>query len=396
MRTVAVLSSFHDPTKQQQEENENVPLSQQYSTAGSSAGAQSIATGPATPQTPTASREESPYKVYELPATKPSFLSFPTAASVFGSTVGTFVLNNYLNLGPIKASSVAALVATMILPEKLATAALCGSFAGMAKVAVIPGLTPSALLGLLCAVLLSLFDYKKWLLGMGGRLGLIAQCACTSQFIFSSIFLSVATTSSPEAALIGRVSNWKQVVLQLPQVSAFTVIGALFMKYWKKFLAGTSKQLSTSVAAVGATGLVSSILLPASFVGPAFCGSFVAMSAPSKLPTVVSLIWASVLAGISQQALAGVMLGGWGGKLGTAAFMGVLAYTQMIKKFTPVLVEETNPKMAEVAVPRPSSDLFLPHQELEAIAAVEEQRSQQDAKDLEQPQENNDLPENLE
>jgi hypothetical protein len=50
------------------------------------------------------------------------------------------------------------------------------------------------------------------------------------------------------------------------------------------------------------------------------------MSAPTKLPTYGALLGASIMGGLCQQSLAGVLLGGWGGKLGTAALMGVLSY----------------------------------------------------------------------
>ena len=50
------------------------------------------------------------------------------------------------------------------------------------------------------------------------------------------------------------------------------------------------------------------------------------MSAPAKLPTYGALLGASIMGAVSQQSLAGVLLGGWGGKLGTAALIGVLSY----------------------------------------------------------------------
>jgi hypothetical protein len=50
-----------------------------------------------------------------------------------------FVLTNLLSLGPVQGSSVTGLLATLVLLEKLALAASCGSFAGMARTVVIPG-----------------------------------------------------------------------------------------------------------------------------------------------------------------------------------------------------------------------------------------------------------------
>lgn len=107
------------------------------------------------------------------------------------------------------------------------------------------------------------------------------------------------------------------------------------MTSWKDQFASYSQRLSTSVAAVGGTGLLASLLLPASLAGPVFCGSFVAMAAPDKVPNATALLGASLLAGVAQQCMAGVMLGGWGGKLGTAALVGVLAYIGL-QKMMPV------------------------------------------------------------
>ncbi|CAB9528010.1 expressed unknown protein [Seminavis robusta] len=284
-------------------------------------------------------------EVFKIPAgVKPSFkVSVPTVASVFAATVGTYFLNNHLAMGPVRASSIAGLVATMVLPENLAIAAFAGSFAGMAKGAVIPGLAGSAVLGLVCSAVLTTFDNKKWLVGVGGRLGFIAQCACTAQFLVSCLFMA----PTPPAAFIGRGPlDFRALTLQLPMVAGFTVIGALFMRLWKKALADKSKRLSNSVGAVGATGLIANLALPAALAGPVFCGSFVAMAAPTKLPNVKSLILASFLAGAAQQSLAGVMLGGWGGKLGTAALMGVLAYTTLAEKvFRPKELERPEDNM---------------------------------------------------
>jgi hypothetical protein len=275
-----------------------------------------------------------------------------SAASVFGGTVLTFVLSNLLSLGPVQASSVTALFATLVLPEKLALAALCGSFAGMAKNAVIPGVSASLVLGVVCAGMMAWFDKRKWLIGVGGRLGFIAQCACTSQFLVSSLFL----TPSPPAALIGAYPGIGKLLSRLPSVSLFTTVGALFMTFWKEALTrkaknkGSSdvmnslyKRMSNSVAAVGATGLIASILFPASIAGPAFCGSFIAMSSPAKLERYGALVGASLMGGACQQMLSGVLLGGWGGKLGTASLLGVLGYNMLVNAKTAITEGKESP-----------------------------------------------------
>lgn len=251
-------------------------------------------------------------------------LSSQEISAVFG-TVLTFVLNNYYALGPVQASSVTTLFVSLVLPEKLAIPAVCGSFAGMAKTTVIDGVKSSLILGCMCAIMLKIFDEQKWLVGVGGRLGFIAQCACTFQFVVTSFFHN----PSESAALIGYYPKIGELISGLPLICLSTVVGAIFMKAWKEIIILQSqnktyfqsvyKQLSTNAAAVGVTGLIATLLSPASIAGPVFCGSFISMSSPSKLSSWRALIIASLLGGLSQQLLSGVLVGGWGGKLGTAS-----------------------------------------------------------------------------
>ena len=251
-------------------------------------------------------------------------------ASVFAGTVLTYWLNNVQGLGPILSSSVTCVVSALLLPEKLALASVCGSFAGMAKPTVIES---STYLGLMCAFMMALFDKQKWLIGVGGRLGFIAQCACTSLFL---IVTAAGSPPKPPAALYGKYPDVTKLLSGLPSVCTSTTVGALFMSFWKEFFANLTKKdyneavrplfkrLSTSSAAVGVTGLLAAAFLKPSLAGAAFCGSFIAMSSPARLETYGALIGASIVGGLSQQMLAGVLLGGWGGKLGAGALFGVL------------------------------------------------------------------------
>ena len=98
------------------------------------------------------------------------------------------------------------------------------------------------------------------------------------------------------------------------------------MRAWKRQTLKVSDKLSSSVTAVGVTGIVGSLLLPASAAGSFFAGSFVSMSSATCLPNTFALAAAAALAGVWQLGLTGVLLGGWGGKLGSAALLGVLSY----------------------------------------------------------------------
>jgi len=311
------------------------------------------------------------YKLYELPTnaktkSMDATVSVGKFASVFVATVGTYYMNNVMAMGAVKASSITATIAALLLPQTWAVGALCGSFAGMASTAVIPNMVGTVgALGLLTAVMMAFFDYKKVLLGTGGRLGLIAQCACTTQFFLAALFAAPGAPSTGAAMISVAPWDMPKLLLDLPTVASFTALGALVTKQWMSFKANASRDLadaseeaftpagkwllkilswktgmlSRSVGAVGGAGLLASTFLPAHLVGPFFCGSFVAMSAKNQLPDTTSMFWAAMLAGVAQFSLNGVLLGGWGGKLGTAAAMGVVAYTKFANREQPEEIE---------------------------------------------------------
>lgn len=108
------------------------------------------------------------------------------------------------------------------------------------------------------------------------------------------------------------------------------------MRGWKELLAkqisskneainGVLRRLSGSVAAVSVTGLAFAYA-SSKVAGTAFCGAFIAMSAPAKLASYGALVGASAMGGISQALISGLLLGGWGGKLGTASLLAVVMY----------------------------------------------------------------------
>ena len=284
------------------------------------------------------------------PSTKSAVSSFvkneslQKVVTITAATALTYMLNNVYDMGPILASSITTFLSAMILSENFALAATCGSFAGMAKATVIPDFTSSIVLGITCTLMMTVFDHFSLLLGVGGRLGFIAQCACTFQFIVSSLLPMAIPKPANAAALLGSAyPNTDTIIKSLPAVALYTASGAFFMSFWKQIMAKQNKKyssefvtniyqrLSTSCAAVGGTGLVACLALSPSVssavAGPAFCGSFIAMSSPAKLPTYGALLGASIMGAIVQQCMATtVLLGGWGGKLGTAALFGVFAY----------------------------------------------------------------------
>ena len=257
---------------------------------------------------------------------------FKVASITFGTTA-TFFLNNHYDLGPISSSGIIGLFSAIVLPEPLALASLCGSFAGMARTPVVPGLPAAAMLGLFTSGVSRLFDNMGLAIGVGGRLGLIAQISCTSQFILHSLlgaYVSSALGPLSSSAALVDFSLYRMPLSKYAQLAVTTttgtVLGALFMRLWKDFFSSLSLRLSSSTAAVGAAGILSNFFPALISPGPFFAGSFVAMSAPSKINSLRGLILASLLSAVAQMGMIGCLLGGWGGKLGTGAFLGVALF----------------------------------------------------------------------
>ena len=244
--------------------------------------------------------------------------------------------------GPVASSSVVGLAAGLTLPTPFATAAFCGTFAGMSSRVIAPRITDAAVLGGAAAAILAALDASntRLLKGVGGRLGTVAAL---------SVLASVAATAELRAAgLLWRPSLAAAAAAPkalLPTVGA-TVLGSAATRLWARRLAalllvGTTSSLvapsadsrrealalsfSNPVTSASVVGLFSGLALgptrPA-LAAPVFAGTFVAMSAPDTLASTRALLGAAALAGFAQAGLAAVCVGG-GGKLGAAAAIGV-------------------------------------------------------------------------
>jgi hypothetical protein len=264
--------------------------------------------------------------------------SMQSAFTTVIATSLTFVLNNFAGMGPVNASMVTTMLATLMLPERLSMGAVLGSYAGMANTAVIPGFGSSVLLGGAGAAIMQLFDRKNWFYGVGGRLSFIAQCACTLHFMISAMFFTPAAS----AGIFGPFPSIGNLMKEFPRVAIYTAIGALFMSLWNEVFptddsdnmteGSLFKRFCTGVVAVAPTGLLAA--LPVAAVCPAFCGSFIAMSTPCKLSNDFrALLGASLMGAVCQQSLSGFLIGGWAGRLGTASVMAVLSFNAVVKTF---------------------------------------------------------------
>ena len=255
----------------------------------------------------------------------------------------TWALVAHCGLGSVASSSVVGLAAGLTLPTPFATAAFCGTFAGMSSRVIAPRITDAAVLGGAAAAILAALDASntRLLKGVGGRLGTTAALA---------VLASVAATAELRAAgLLWRPSLAAAAAAPkalLPTVGA-TVLGSAATRLWARRLAalllvGTTSSLvapsadsrrealalsfSNPVTSASVVGLFSSLALAPtrsrSLAAPVFAGTFVAMSAPDTLASTRAILGAAALAGFAQAGLAAVCVGG-GGKLGAAAAIGV-------------------------------------------------------------------------
>ena len=255
----------------------------------------------------------------------------------------TWALVAHCGLGSVASSSVVGLAAGLTLPTPFATAAFCGTFAGMSSRVIAPRITDAAVLGGAAAAILAALDASntRLLKGVGGRLGAVAALA---------VLASVAATAELRAAgLLWRPSLAAAAAAPkalLPTVGA-TVLGSAATRLWARRLAalllvGTTSSLaapsadsrrealalsfSNPVTSASVVGLFSSLALAPtrsrSLAAPVFAGTFVAMSAPDTLASTRAILGAAALAGLAQAGLAAVCVGG-GGKLGAAAAIGV-------------------------------------------------------------------------
>jgi NhaP-type Na+/H+ or K+/H+ antiporter len=99
----------------------------------------------------------------------------PSALISAAGALATFLLANYLNLGPLVASAVVGLAGTSFFKERHQLVLYLGAFVGMSSDARFPSLTLLIAAGLVGGVLWEVLN-ETWN-GVGGRLGTVAATA---------------------------------------------------------------------------------------------------------------------------------------------------------------------------------------------------------------------------
>ena len=272
------------------------------------------------------------------------------------ASAATWALTTHCGLGSVASSSMVGLAAGVVLPSPLATAAFCGTFAGMSSRAVAPRAADAAVLGGAAAALLVALDATRLLKGVGGRLGTVAALAVLARVATAAELRAAGLLYVPSLAVAATAPK-----TLLTTVGA-TVVGAAATRLWAQRLAALlrctcdtssalgapsapplttagsrrealARRLSNPVASASVVGLCSSLALEptrTALAASVFAGTFVAMCAPHVLGSMRAILGAAALAGFAQVGLAALCVGG-GGKLGAAAAIGVLLLRLLLR-----------------------------------------------------------------
>lgn len=242
----------------------------------------------------------------------------PILLATLGAAVGHVGLHS-LGLAPAVAGSLAGVLAGLLAhprvgrPLEWAAAAYCGIFAGTASTEVLDGSAWILLAGFLTGVFWSV-TAPVWG-GLGGKMGLTGLMGNS---LALAAFDSVNGYSAP---LLGFQVTGGTIRYLIPTA----VLAALNTRVLAA-RPGWNPVLASAAPSLLFTGALSLFQVPGE--GPLsaawFGGSFVGMTAPSRLP---SLPWVALAAALYGAALLHLQrpLIGHGGLLGTTALISVLA-----------------------------------------------------------------------
>jgi hypothetical protein len=210
-------------------------------------------------------------------------------------------------LGPVVAAALVGLLAGLFVPA-YGPPVYCGSFVGMVGPGVFTALPVVAGAGVVAGVVFvaakHVFD------GFGGKLGTTALVGCGTVAV-------TIDTSPAEPTALPTPTTAVGLVLVAGVAAAVTFVVSIRLDH--------GPVVGSAVVGL-VTGLLAPALLPAGgqVAAVAFCASFAGMVSPDRLPTAEVTFVAGLLAG---GLYVGTMpyLAGFGGKLGTIAFVACLA-----------------------------------------------------------------------
>ena len=232
------------------------------------------------------------------------------AAAVALAAPVTFLLSVEVGIGAVVASALVGLCAQLVT-ETYGAPAYCGSFVGMATPAGGAELGAVTAAGGVAAVVF--VAAKRAFNGFGGKLGTTAFVGCLAVAVVSG--LSPGSGSVPEAGL----------------AAALVVAGAVAAV---ATLVVSVRLGHGPVVGSAVVGLVAGVVCPPLFAAGdaiaavAFCASFAGMATPERIPGIGSMLLAGAVSGIVFVGAVPYFVG-FGGKLGTIAFVACLVVAGM-------------------------------------------------------------------
>lgn len=271
-------------------------------------------------------------EVKKLPGTSPLTLQRFLTGMTSCSTV--YLLQHSFGFNNVFAASLVNIIGGILLPGTLSPTCAMGSFTGTASSAVIPNVGVMAGIALFSATLLMFFERRAMWNGRGGRLGFAGMCTITAYSMILGLFTKPvhAATNFMDKATAGyffdkapyayAAQQGAGHVLPVFGVQAGLVtLAACLTRAWQAIF-DAYPRLKNPVTSSAAIGLLGYFTLPAALAVPFAVGGYVSMSTQAVLPRKRDVVSAGMWAGFMQVAMAGMILG-WGGKLGTVAFLGV-------------------------------------------------------------------------
>ena len=235
----------------------------------------------------------------------PDAADVATVLAVAAGAVFTRLLAVDLGLGVVVAAALLGLLADRTRPS-YGAAVYCGAFVGMASPALFGELTAVTAAGILAGVVFvaaeQVFD------GFGGKLGTTAFVGC------AAVALALGVDGGSGSAVPGSIAA--EYVLAGAAAAGITYISSVHLEHGPV-------QASALVGLVG--GLVCPALLTAGegVAAAVFCASFAGMARPGRVPGLGAMVVAGALCGVLVAATSPVLVG-FGGKLGTIAFVACL------------------------------------------------------------------------
>jgi hypothetical protein len=226
----------------------------------------------------------------------------------------------------------------------LGQAAMCGTFAGMSSAAVLlPTRQLAITLGLITSLLFEIIIHtRNAYLGMGGRLGLTAFIGVNALALYRGVSVVSSSGAAPWLAMAGFGALGSMATIALREASddsaaADPVRAAGVVGLLGALLVGVYPGFTEQAALATYQGAFAGMSLPSRLMRGRVPGASQKQAAASYTPSAARLLVSFGITG----ALGGLVhaltiykgwwSGGWGGKAGFCAFVGVLLYRGLSK-----------------------------------------------------------------